>query len=61
MGRGVVAIVPALGKVFVSWRLLPSDAPGVAFNVYRAVGSAPPRKLNARPLDGATLFVDEAP
>nr|WP_315222774.1 rhamnogalacturonan lyase [uncultured Duganella sp.] len=44
LNRGAVAI-QTTGGVFVSWRLLATDAGGVAFNVYR--GST---KLNATPL-----------
>ncbi|USX24694.1 rhamnogalacturonan lyase [Oxalobacteraceae bacterium OTU3CINTB1] len=44
LNRGAVAI-QAPGGVFVSWRLLATDAAGVAFNVYR--GST---KLNSTPL-----------
>jgi rhamnogalacturonan endolyase len=35
LDRGLVAIQQSDGKVFLSWRLLASDADGVAFNVYR--------------------------
>jgi len=58
LGRGVVAMVQPEGKRFVSWRLLATDAPGVAFNVYRSQGSGVLQKLNAAPLTGATNFVD---
>ena len=44
LNRGAVAIQTS-GGVFVSWRLLATDAGGVAFNVYR--GST---KLNGTPL-----------
>ncbi len=44
LNRGAVAIQTA-GGVFVSWRLLATDAAGVTFNVYR--GST---KLNSSPL-----------
>lgn len=35
LGRGVVAVHQADGKVFISWRLLANDPANVAFNVYR--------------------------
>jgi rhamnogalacturonan endolyase len=35
LGRGVVAIHQADGKVFVSWRLLGSDPENIAFDLYR--------------------------
>lgn len=40
LSRGVVALHQPDGKVFVSWRLLASDRPGTAFNVYRTTGPA---------------------
>ncbi len=58
LGRGVVAIAQPDGKVFVSWRLLTTDAPGVAFDVYRQAGPAAAQKLNARPLVAGTCFLD---
>lgn len=59
LGRGVVAINQG-DKVFVSWRLLGTDSPNTAFNLYRATANAAPIKLNAAPLTGATNFVDNA-
>jgi rhamnogalacturonan endolyase len=59
LGRGVVAITQPDGKVFVSWRLLAADAPGIAFDVYRQSGTAAAQKLNAKPLVAGTCFVDE--
>jgi rhamnogalacturonan endolyase len=47
LGRGLVAVAKPAGKVFVSWRLLLTDAPGAAFDVYRLTGTAVPDKLNA--------------
>ena len=57
LDRGVVAVRQADGKVFVSWRILRSDAKGEAFDVYRNGV-----KLNAKPLtEGGSWFIDEAP
>ena len=58
LGRGVVAIPEAGGKVFVGWRLLGTDPDDIAFNVYRSTGGAAPVKLNPEPLRNATNFVD---
>ena len=95
LGRGVVAVQQADGKVFVSWRLLGTDPAAIAFNLYRTTAPAPvpdpnrfgPRpegqaraegpgnperrpfvpppdlaagtiKLNDKPLDGPTWFLD---
>jgi rhamnogalacturonan endolyase len=58
LGRGVVAVHQGGGRVFVSWRLLATDPNDVAFNLYRQrVGGAATR-LNAQPIDGATVVVD---
>jgi rhamnogalacturonan endolyase len=59
LNRGVAAVRDADGKVFVSWRLLASDAEGVAFNLYRHADDGDPVKVNAEPLAGATNLVDE--
>src|SRR5438128_11345828 len=58
LDRGVVAVNQGQGKVFVSWRLLGTEAMDLGFNVYRATGSAQPQKLNSAPLTGATCFQD---
>jgi len=44
LDRGVVAVPAKEGKAFVSWRLLATDEPNVAFNVYRISGEDLPRK-----------------
>lgn len=69
--RGLVGILQPDGKVFLSWRLLASDAPDTAFNVYRlaafdvtpgqAIPKPPATKLNAEPLAGPTWFIDPTP
>lgn len=52
LGRGLVAVrVP--GGVFLSWRLLGTDPPGVAFDLCRDG-----RRLHQVPLTGATNFLD---
>ncbi|WP_438482510.1 rhamnogalacturonan lyase [Oleiharenicola lentus] len=53
LDRGVVAVHQPDGKVFVSWRLLASDAPDATFNVYRTTapgpeGSAPANQFAAQ-------------
>jgi rhamnogalacturonan endolyase len=55
LDRGAVAVPAVAGGVLVSWRLLATDAPKTAFDVYRD-GS----KLNAQPLSGGTNLVDKA-
>ena len=51
--RGLTAVHQADGRVFLSWRLLASDAEGTAFKVYRDTAppgdSADPGRFAARP------------
>lgn len=61
LSRGVVAVQAGRDSVFVSWRLLRSDADAVAFNVYRQAGNAKPVMLNAKPLTEATSMMDVSP
>ncbi|HLM58933.1 MAG TPA: rhamnogalacturonan lyase [Pyrinomonadaceae bacterium] len=58
LGRGVVAVRQADGKVWVGWRMLGTDPDEVAFNLYRSAGGASPVKLNDRPVGDVTNFVD---
>jgi rhamnogalacturonan endolyase len=60
LGRGVIAIRASETSVHVGWRLLGTDPPDLAFNVYRATGSAAPVKLNAASLTTAMNLVDAA-
>ncbi|MDE3236986.1 MAG: rhamnogalacturonan lyase [Bacteroidota bacterium] len=57
LNRGVYAIKQADGKVFVSWRLLGTESPDLAFNVYRTSGGSTV-KLNKEPLVNGTNFID---
>ena len=59
LGRGVVAVRNAEGKVFVSWRLLASEPKDKAFNVYRAKGNEKPVMLNKGAIIKSTSFLDE--
>lgn len=56
--RGVVAVHQGAGKVFVSWRLLGTDAVETAFNVYRSANGGKATKLNDRPIADVTSLVD---
>ncbi|HEY2952244.1 MAG TPA: rhamnogalacturonan lyase [Verrucomicrobiae bacterium] len=61
LGRGVVAVIPGNGKVFVSWRLLGTDPDDIAFNLYRATDGGAPVKLNQETIQDTTHFVDTDP
>jgi rhamnogalacturonan endolyase len=56
--RGVVAIHEGDGKVFVSWRLLATDAPHTKFNVYRGNGEVQMHRVNKDPITNGTFFED---
>jgi rhamnogalacturonan endolyase len=58
LGRGVVALRASDTTVYIGWRLLGTDPSGIAFNVYRAAGSAPPAKLNTVPIAETTNLID---
>lgn len=58
LDRGLVAVRDGDGRVTAGWRLLASDPPGVAFNLYRVAGGEEER-VNGRPLTGATWLVDD--
>jgi hypothetical protein len=58
LGRGLVALRMEGPEVFVQWRLLGTDPPDIAFNVYRVTDDGEPRLVNSRPLDGPTHIID---
>ncbi len=61
LGRGVVALKSEERKIFISWRVLGTDASALTFNLYRSAGTATtaaPEKLNVVPIAGATHFLD---
>src|SRR5215467_6806422 len=60
LGRGVVAVRSTTTEIFISWRVLGTDPPDTAFNLYRSTGGGAPILLNAAPITGATNFVDSA-
>jgi rhamnogalacturonan endolyase len=59
LNRGIVAMPDGKGNIFVSWRLLATDAPEVSFNLYRSVNNANTTRLNATPITTATAWLDE--
>ncbi|MFM7244646.1 MAG: rhamnogalacturonan lyase, partial [Planctomycetaceae bacterium] len=58
LDRGIAAVPMREGGVFVSWRLLATDAADVRFNVYRHDGDGDVSRVNASPLSAATSLVD---
>jgi len=57
LGRGIIALRQSTDSVFVSWRMLGTDAADIAFNVYRNSGGRS-TKLNAKPITQNTIFID---
>lgn len=58
LGRGLVGLKQGDGSVFLSWRLLATEPPGTAFDVYRRSGDGAPVRVNSQPLAGPTWLVD---
>lgn len=58
LNRGVIAVRQDDG-VFISWRLLETDNPGTAFDIYRQTDNGALVKLNKQPLTGPTHFTDK--
>lgn len=58
LNRGVVAVKKNATQVYVGWRLLGDEPPGVSFNLYRTTNGGPPVKLNAAPLTATTDYTD---
>ncbi|MCO6044108.1 rhamnogalacturonan lyase [Aeoliella sp. ICT_H6.2] len=59
LNRGVVAVRQADGSVFVSWRLLPAEANGVGFNIYRRASSGGPELVHQVQPSEATNWADD--
>lgn len=59
LDRGLIAVKKPAGGVYVSWRLLRSDTPETAFNLYRSANGKSWRKLNSHPISQTTDFTDK--
>ena len=61
LNRGLYAVPSQDGKgVYLSWRLLNTDAPATAFHVYREANGKT-RRLTNKPILHTCDFVDNAP
>ncbi len=58
LDQGLVA-VPTPDGIFLSWRLLATDAPDTAFNLYAIDDAGRKKRLNNTPIDGPTWFLDK--
>jgi rhamnogalacturonan endolyase len=61
LDRALVAVSTSNGAVHLSWRLLETDPPDVAFNIYRASAGAGETRLNAQPILATTDYLDRSP
>src|SRR5215212_3780416 len=59
LGRGLIGLKQADGRVFLSWRWLGTEADTAAFHVYRSLDREAPGKLNAKPMTNVTWFIDQ--
>ena len=60
-GRGLVAVDQGNGSVFVSWRLLATDAASTGFDLYRRPAGGAAVKVNSQPILTSTNWVDTTP
>ena len=60
LDRGLDAQPVGAGGVYLSWRLLKSDAATVAFDVFRQAEGGAPVKITARPISATTDYTDAA-
>ena len=58
--RGLAALRLDSDRVYLSWRLLGNDPRSISFNLYRAEDSSSPAKLNTKPIQSTTDFVDSS-
>ncbi|HEX8144064.1 MAG TPA: Ig-like domain-containing protein, partial [Pyrinomonadaceae bacterium] len=58
LGRGMVAVRQNSNSVYIGWRLLGTDSPDIAFNLYRATGGGQALMLNSAPIAFTTNYVD---
>ena len=59
LDRGLIAVYQGQNKVFLSWRMLGVEPENVGYNLYRTEAGGKPIKLNKRPLEKGTNFVDD--
>ncbi len=61
LNRGLVASLSQDNKsVYLTWRLLETDAEGISFNIYRAINGKS-KRLNRKPIVQTCDFLDETP
>jgi len=58
LDRALVAVPRNSHEVYIGWRLLGTDSPETAFNLYRSTGGSQAVKINSYPISTTTDFVD---
>jgi rhamnogalacturonan endolyase len=58
MNRGLMAVQIAPDKIYLSWRMLANDPPGIAFNLYREKSPGQAMRVNKTPVITVTDFTD---
>jgi rhamnogalacturonan endolyase len=58
LNRGIVAVKQTDG-VYVGWRMFGTDPNTITFNLYRIVGNSETVKVNDKPINDSTNFVDK--
>lgn len=61
LDRGIVVQKRNDGSMYIGWRLLKTDDPGTAFNIYRSAGTGKGKKLNSKPILQTSDYVDAKP
>ena len=59
INRGLIAFTNKDSHVYVSWRLLETDQKDVSFNVYRSANGGKFTKINNKPINLTTDFIDK--
>ncbi len=60
IGRSLVAVRRSETEIYVGWRLLGTDSPSAAFNLYRSTNNGAAIKINSEPIAATTDYVDAA-
>ena len=59
LNRGVIVFKNKDNHMYVSWRLLDTDPKDAAFNVYRSVNGGKFSKINSKPVNVTTDYIDK--
>ena len=58
LDRGLIAMRQGIDSVYVGWRLFGTEPDNITFNLYRKTGAKEAIKLNTKPIDQSTNYVD---